>query len=195
VRRPLMAPLAELKEILKEWLFQLSGIWARCGWRLDIMFTGFHILELLGFLSGGALGAAWAGGRWGVTGSALGLVAGALAGWQIAKIPFLVAWYLASARRRSTGELREQLRNPGVWPYHHVVLSELKRRGEPIDGEWPLVRNSLSSNDVVRRIHGWHILSRLFPELASQIPEFNPRAPTEICKATLSKVTWPPTDG
>lgn len=115
-----------------------------------------------------------------------------MAGWLAGKAPFFLAWRLTSPRRKSTAELRERLRNQGTWPYHHVALSELKRRGEPIEREWPLVRDLLSSEDEARRVHGWSILCTLFPELASQIPEFDPHSSTETCQARLAKVAWPP---
>jgi hypothetical protein len=152
------------------------------------MFTLFDLFELLGAVLGCAsgifIGAAHHGWLGGLLGAPLGVIAGTLCG----RLPFLAAllfarWHL---RRQSPAELRQRLRGD-VWPAYHLFLTELRRRGEDVTQELPLMLPLLTAEDPVKRIHGWAILRGMYPREAERIPDYNPGDPVEMCRAKMEK--------
>ena len=154
------------------------------------MFTLFHVLVLAGLGLGVAIGARVGSRHFGIAGGVGGAIVGAIVGIIVARIPELLA--LRSVARRLTpktpAELRQYLRSPECLTPNCVLL-ELRRRGEDIRCELPVVVDLLVSADVGRRGFGWAALNSAFPELVSQIPDYRIGDPIEECRRNTEVLT------
>lgn len=140
--------------------------------------TIFHVFELagigLGLYWGAYYGHAWYGIPGAIAGAVLGIVVGFFAG----KIPFLIAWCSLGIERKSTEELREIFKQDQYYIFH-LALAALMARGEDVTPEKPRILDLLLSDASDRRRFGWGSLQVAFPELAAQLPEFDPEHPSQ----------------
>jgi hypothetical protein len=97
------------------------------------MFTIFHLLEIIGIVTGLILGIKTGYGNFGWSGAIIGAVLGASTGLILAKIPFrLGLWYLRLELKRSdTNTLIERLKREKSIP--HLIKAELAGRGEILE--------------------------------------------------------------
>jgi hypothetical protein len=72
---------------------------------------------------------------------------------------------------------------------YHLALGELHRRGEDIRCELGRVLALLTADLDQKRLHGWVILTRLYPDLAARIPDYDPGEATETCRAKVRSLT------
>lgn len=147
------------------------------------MFTLFHALVLVGFLLGGILGARAGAVFFGSFGGVCGGIIGALAGVVVGRVPgWLVLRSLArELGSKGTAELRASLHTPGCL-HPNCILLELRRRGEDIRCELPVVLNLLVSEDCARRGQGWAALSSAFPELVQQVSDYRIGDSVDECR-------------
>ncbi len=147
------------------------------------MFTLFHVLVLAGFLFGGMLGVRVGSVLFGTVGGMFGGIVGAVGGIIMGRIPELLV--LRSLKRdlsgKSTEELRAHLRSPDCLTPNCVLL-ELRRRGEDIRCELPVVLDLLASENVGRRGSGWAALTSAFPELVERVPDYRIGDSVDECR-------------
>jgi hypothetical protein len=147
------------------------------------MVTIFHLLMLLAVVGGAALGSVVGWHLFEVYGAILDALAGLLAGALIGQVP-LVAGMLMVGRRyekMTTDALREHL-HAGECSTPNLVLLELRRRGETIEDELPLLQQMLASEDVQQRTRGWAALRSAFPERATQRAGYSPFGNLDECR-------------
>jgi hypothetical protein len=146
------------------------------------MVTIFHLLMVLAVVGGAALGAAAGWNIAGILGAVVGTVAGVIAGGIVGQIPIAAGMLIVGRRfeKMTTSQLRAHLHDDEC-STPNLVLLELRRRGEPIEDELPFLHTLLTSEDVQQRTRGWAALRSAFPELAEQMPGYNPLAPTDQC--------------
>src|SRR5687768_11937425 len=108
------------------------------------MFTLFHLLELVGFGVGLVLGMVGGAGLFGIAGGLGGAVVGGLLGFIIGRIPLVLGlfWLARDLTSQSTAELRSDLHSSKCLTLN-LVLLELRRRGEDIRCELPVVMDLL----------------------------------------------------
>ncbi len=147
------------------------------------MFTLFHALVLAGLLFGALFGARAGSALFGPVGGVFGGIVGAITGLVVGRIPELLV--LRSLARdftpKSSAELRSYLRSPACLTPNCVLL-ELRRRGEDIRGELPVVVDLLVSEDAGRRGHGWAALTSAFPELVEQVRDYRVGDSVDECR-------------
>jgi hypothetical protein len=147
------------------------------------MFTVFHVLVIAGLVVGGAVGADVGWKLLGTAGGIVGAVVGAIAGLYLGNVPyFLVRLSIARAlAAKTTAELKADLHSPDCLIPNFVLL-ELRRRGQDIRRELPLILDLLVSENVGRRSHGWAALTSAFPELAEQIGDYRLGDSVDECR-------------
>ncbi len=147
------------------------------------MLTVFHLLQLVSACVGiafcVAIGIDW----FGVIGGVVGAIAGGFLGSGVGHLPvFLILRSLArDLGRKSSGELRESLHQLNC-KIPNLLLLELKRRGEDINSELPIVLDLLESEETGPRSRGWTALASAFPELAQQIRDYRIGGSVEECR-------------
>jgi hypothetical protein len=153
------------------------------------MLTLFDILPLCGACIGLALGATGGAGLLGTPGGVIGAVVGCAVGFVAGRLPFLLRLRRLSRdlAAKSTAELRADLRNPNC-PTPNLVLLELRRRGEDIRAELPVVLDLLASEDFGRRGTGWAALTSAFPELAVSLSDYRLDDPVEECRRKTGRL-------
>lgn len=152
------------------------------------MITLFDIFQWLMSLIGAVTGAILGHGVVGWPGAVGGAVLGAVLGYWLGAAPFLIGLKLLQRHLNDStvDELRADLsRN---WVGAHLVIAELVARGERVEQHLPLILSLLRSPWSDQRVHGWANLSLWFPELAAQLPDFDPNAPTEVFWHQLSRL-------
>ncbi len=75
-----------------------------------------------------------------------------------------------------------------MWSLYHEVMKELQRRGEDVRGELPVVSTLLTSDWGAQRQRGWYMLRCFFPDLAAQIPDYDPTHTAAQCRATIESI-------
>jgi hypothetical protein len=149
------------------------------------VFTVFHVAELVGAVFGVAIG--WMIGRseFGWVGGLGGALLGAPLGWLGGRVPYLIARLLlhVTLSRESKDQLRARLRDGVMWSLYQDVMKELRRRGEDVRGELPLVLTLLTADWGAQRHRGWYMLRCSFPDLAAQIPDYDPTHTAAQCRA------------
>lgn len=147
------------------------------------MVTVFHLLMLLAVVGGAALGATAGWHLFGVLGAILGALAGAMAGALIGQVPLVAGMLLVGRRyeKMTTDALREHLHNAEC-AAPNLVLLELRRRGENIEDQLPLLQQMLGSEDVQQRTRGWAALRSAFPERAAQMAGYSPFGTIDECR-------------
>ena len=110
-----------------------------------------------------------------------------LAGLALVITGFYALRRFESMRNKSSEELRAILHGQD-WLFYRNALLELRRRGEDIRQEVMPVLNLLVADSRQLRIGGWLILRQVYPELASRVPEYNPREALDVCKEKMQKI-------
>jgi hypothetical protein len=153
------------------------------------MFTFFHLLALVGMVAGAVLGARAGLAMFGILGAVIGAMAGGVVGLIAGKLPFNLALggVARCLARQSTSELRAAWKS-GSTPVPNLVLLELRRRGEDIRSELPLLLEMLVSPDVGRRCLGWAALTSAFPELMEQLRDYRPADSLEECRKNSERL-------
>lgn len=138
---------------------------------------------------------------------------GALAGWFCVWLPcFLWECYLRLKLTTETTEalrvwlrdrvmwplyeppvieeslLLARLRLSAKWPRYPLVMREMRKRGEDIRSELPLVLTLLCADWQEKRHHGWQMLRAFFPDLASKIPDYDAWQTTAECRAKADSI-------
>ena len=128
------------------------------------MFILYQFSRILGLLFGICLGVAIASFGTGWGGGVIGLVLGIAVGWLAALLPpeivrhailFLMRW-------SGTAQLKERLARGHSWS--EFIISELVRRGEPVEQFRDCVRSLLHSDSHACRKLGERIQRRWFPD-------------------------------
>jgi hypothetical protein len=139
----------------------------------------------------------------------------ALAGWCCVWLPcFLWRFYLRiKLTMEATDALRVRLRDrvmwplyePAVmeekllwarlrlsakWPIYPFVMRELRKRGEDLRSELPLVLMLLCGDRPERRHRGWRMLRDFFPDLASKIPDYDAWQTAAECRAKADSIRF-----
>jgi hypothetical protein len=146
------------------------------------MITIFHIIPIAVLIWGAFLGYDYYSWLGAIGGAMTGLVIGVLS----SQILIVIGLRSMNLQGQSTEKLRTHLHD-GVWPGYHLIFAELKLRGEEISNELDVVLSLLNDDSYQKRLHGWTILSRYFPDLAEQIPDYNPVEPAEVCRSKAQK--------
>lgn len=154
------------------------------------VFTLFHVAELIGAALGVALGWMIGGAAFGWVGALGGALLGGPLGWLGGRVPHLIGRLLLDVilRRETRDQLRVRLRDGVMWSLHQDVMIELRRRGEDVRGELPLVLTLLTSDWGAQRHRGLSMLRLFFPDVAAQIPDYNPAHTTAQCRATVERL-------
>jgi hypothetical protein len=155
------------------------------------MITLFDMLLVMVALAGGGAGAAYGYAGHGYAGGLVGGIIGLLAGAVLGRLPWLSTWYFTRPQRYSTQELRALVRGPD-WPYAHLALAELARRGEDIDQERTIARGLLLSSDPIARRHGHAILLAFYPALAEELGAYDPSKRTDEATNRVAALSWGP---
>ncbi len=154
------------------------------------MLTLFHLAELVGALLGVAI--SWMIGRteFGWVGGLGGALLGGPLGWLGGRVPYLIARSLlhVTLRGETTDQLRARLRDGVMWSLYQDVMKELRRRGEDVRGELPLLLTLLTSDWGAQRHRGWYMLRFFFPDLAAQIPDYDPTQTAAECRAKTERM-------
>jgi len=140
--------------------------------------TIFHVFELAGIGLGLYWGAHYGYAHFGMTGGIVGAILGVVAGLFVGRIPFLLAWRTLNIEKKSTEQLREIFKQDQYYIFH-LALAALMARGEDVTPEKPRILDLLLSDASDRRRFGWGSLQVAFPELAAQLPEFDPEHPSQ----------------
>jgi hypothetical protein len=130
-----------------------------------IIFTIFHVFELLGALVGIAAGAT-GGRRWfGWVGIIVGAVLGLFLGFLAGKLPYLIAvqTLIRNLHRCDAATLRSRLDQE--YYISHLIIAELLIRGEPIESFRDHISGLLLSDSPDRRRFGNEVL-RIWPDAA-----------------------------
>jgi hypothetical protein len=147
------------------------------------MFTLFHVFELAGPVLGAGTGFVVGLRLFGEVGCVVGLLAGGVTGFVLARLPERMV--LKSLARKlapmSAKELRAHLRSRECLTTN-IVFLELRRRGEDIHQELPIVLDMLVSDSSGRRGAGWAALSSAFPDLARKVRGYRPNESVAECR-------------
>jgi hypothetical protein len=154
-----------------------------------VMVTVFHVLPLIGACCGLVLGAVGGQSLGGVAGGMVGALVGCLSGLALGRLPLiLVARSLnRDLAGKSTAGLRAELRNPAALTPNAVLL-ELRRRGEDIRPDLPVVLDMLVAEDFGRRARGWAALSSAFPEWAARLADYRGDSPVSDCRRKTERL-------
>lgn len=152
------------------------------------MFTAFDLLQMLGALMGAA-GGGWVGhGLLGWVGAALGTLVGWVAGFVVGGLPFFFA------ARSLVGHLSHEdlsslvRRLVDEFYISHLILAELKRRGEDLARFEEPILGLMQSESNDRRRHGWASLQRFYPARAEALANYAPEASVEDCRQQIANV-------
>lgn len=152
------------------------------------MITVFHILPLMGLVTGVVVGfilGSYAGPNTAIIGGVLGGVVGLLCG----RAPLILV--LKSIKhdfnRWTTEDLRRTLRDRG-FPAPNVILLELRSRGEDLECEIPTVLDMLTDPDQERRMRGWHALETAFPERSKKLSDYRIDDTLEECRRKIQRL-------
>jgi hypothetical protein len=138
-----------------------------------IIFTIFHVFELLGALLGIAAGVA-VGRRWfGVVGMIVGAVLGLFLGYLLGKIPYLIAVQTLTRNLHRCDVATLRLRLDKEYYISHLIIAELLLRGETIESFRGYVSGLLISDSPDRRRFGKEVL-RIWPDTAQPPAEPDP---------------------
>lgn len=143
--------------------------------------------------------ASWAGIVWGglagyhhfgIWGGVLGVVVGGILGVVLGTIPnFLSQEAMFRRMQKSTNaELRAELEKPMWNLWQTLALLNLQLRGEDVQAYLPRVLALLESEDRLTRRFGRDALGLVFTPLAKQIKDYDPDAPTEVCRLTIAEL-------
>lgn len=155
--------------------------------------TLFHLLEWIGAALGLSLGAMIGHAEFGWVGGALGALVGAPLGWLLGRVPYFVARRALHVvlTRDTVDQLRARLRDRVMWSLHHLVMEELRRRGEDVQNELSVVLALLAADSLAERLRGWHMLRFFFPDVAAMIPDYDPSQPAAQCRARIERIRPP----
>jgi hypothetical protein len=146
------------------------------------MFTGFHVLMVVGLVAGLWLG--WTGGKiaLGTFGGILGAAVGAWLGFLMGQMPlyFGIRLYGRRFASQTTEKLKESLIAGQAPP--NLGLLELQRRGEDIRSYLPMLLDMLVAEDTSLRGFGLAALASAFPDLAKQINDYRITDSVESCR-------------
>jgi hypothetical protein len=147
------------------------------------MITIFHVLWLTAICLGLVLGAVAGAKLLGVFGAIVGGIAGGYLGFVVGRVPWFLALRFVARKfeKNSTAELRAELHSPQCMILNCLLL-ELRRRGEDIQQELPVVLDCLVSKSEARRGFGWATLTSAYPELAAQIRDYCIKDSMEECR-------------
>jgi MFS family permease len=161
------------------------------------MFDYFESLGLMlgvaaGLLGGFAINFGW------LASIGVAIPAG-LAGWFCGWVPsFLRERYLRRIlTKETTDSLRARLGDHAtplyqLWPlYQLLIMKELRKRGENIWSDLPLVLTLLASELIDERHGGWQVLRTFFPDLAAKIPDYDPFQTPADCRAKAEGIRAP----
>jgi hypothetical protein len=95
--------------------------------------------------------------------------------------------YLSLVEKMSVPELRRHIAIPMWNTAHDILLVELANRGEDVGAFLPQVLRALQVDYGPDRIWGWEILRNVYPDVAKQIQDYNPRDPLKVCEQKLVK--------
>lgn len=153
------------------------------------MFTLFHLFVLVCAVVGFAHGLFFGVKFFGIFGGFLCALAGGYLGVVLGRIPEWVTLrsLIRNLNLMATPELKTLLHGPNCLT-PNVVLLELRRRGEDIRHELPVVLDLLVSEDVARRGKGWAALTSTYPELAAQVQDYRVADPVEECRRKTEKL-------
>ncbi len=142
-----------------------AGQTAELGSLSRIMFTIFHLLQVLGVVAGLVVGAGVGGGRFGLAGAIAGGALGLVIGWFVGRLPWLLAWgaLRRDLRRASAEELRQRVSRE--YYISHLLIAELASRGESIDVLREVVKEQLRSESPDRRRFAEATAKLWFPDL------------------------------
>lgn len=153
------------------------------------MWTVYHLLRFVSIYAGCVFGVTTGVEWFGVIGGVVGAIAGGFLGSVVGNLPefFILRSISRDLRRKSTGELREYLHKQGG-PAPNILLLELKRRGEDINSELPIVLDLLESEEKGLRSHGWAALASAFPELAQEIRDYRIGGSVDDCRGKTERL-------
>lgn len=128
--------------------------------------------------------------HFGIWGGVLGAVAGGILGIIIGTIPgFLSQEAMFRRMQKSTNtELRAELEKPWWNFWQTLALLNLQLRGEEVQTYLPRVLGLLESEDRLVRKFGRDALALVFTPLAKQIEDYNPDAPTDVCRLKVGEL-------
>lgn len=147
------------------------------------MITIFDIFAFALCIAGVAPGAVLGGHYFGTAGAIIGGLIGGYLGLVIGRLPGIISklWVLRQFDRKTSDELRQVIRSRQYYIYH-LAFAQLMARGEDIQQERTYLFDLLSSDATDQRLFGWRTLQSAFPEIAAQIPDYDPNASTEACR-------------
>jgi len=99
-----------------------------------------------------------------------------------------VMWPLYEPAVMDEKLLWARLRLSAKWPIYPLVMRELRKRGEDLRSELPLVLMLLCGDPPERRHRGMRMLRNFFPDLASKIPDYDAWQTTAECRAKAESI-------
>ncbi len=146
-------------------------------------FSIFHIFGMLGIALGSSMGGVGGYQFFGMIGLVGGGLVGAYCGGWLGQLP--ERWARRSLFREIESASNEELWsivNEERWNFRQsLALLHLSSRGENVRSEKPRIIVMLESDQPLQRIFGWDALRLVFPDLAKQLENYNPKESHEEC--------------
>lgn len=149
--------------------------------------TIFDVLQFAGWILGAILGAKYGQHCFGTTGGVVGGIVGLIVGHFVGRLPFALAWAALGIRRKSPTELRKILDGEQYFIYH-FALAGLMAKNEDIEMYRPKMVNMLVSPHSDERQFAWVCVRLAFPDIASQLKEYDPLKKTELCQEQVRTI-------
>lgn len=153
--------------------------------------TLFDVLQFAGWICGAILGAKFGHSYFGTTGGVVGGIVGLIIGHFVGRLPFVLAWAALGIKRKSPTELRQILDGEQYFIYH-LALAGLMAKGEDIEMYRPKIINMLTSSESAQREFAWGCVCLAFPDIASQLKDYDPLTKTEISQQQVKAIGGQP---
>ena len=136
-----------------------------------------NLLQLIAFIAGPLVGgmiAGKSGGGW--LPVLIGAVVGLIIALTIVEAPYRLLGYLDRRRlQRATTDGLYQALADGHRHFGRLdILRELRRRGQDIDSELPLLISFLSSNHAIERYVGFAAIREFYPHIHHRLGDYEP---------------------
>ena len=149
--------------------------------------TLFDVLQFAGWIFGAILGAKYGQNWFGTTGGVIGGIVGLIIGHFVGRLPFILAWAALGIKRKSPSELRKILDGEQYFIYH-LALAGLMAKDEDIEMYRPKMVNMLMASNSDERKFAWGCVCLAFPDIASQLKDYDPLKKTEICQEQVKAI-------
>ncbi len=142
----------------------------------------------VGFGIAASLGSIMWGGTWGFLSGVMCAIAGWYASlWVRRGLTHIIDWSTQRELDRcDNAELFERLQEE--WYISDKIIGTLVRRGEPVARFRTYLLGLLRSEHAGVRCVGWRHLQSLFPDTASQLGDFSPLDPADLCRSRVDRL-------